>query len=327
MLPDRSPDAAFLLSGVTDAMGYTHTSLTTTYPTPFTNPTDGWCDSIDYCGITPANLVRVQGLFETGTSCAYSTDGGVTWDETTATPSGVGNGGRVAISSTSPGTFVWMSGYATGSPAAYHYFTTTNSGASWTTDTVVTGIVTPEFGSQTIVPLASDKVNGYFYAVANLGGTPNKFQFYRSADGVTWTMTSSINRSNTSPTVEEYKIEAVPGSASELYLFIVSSELYHSTDGTSTWTKVTTAEGLFGLGKPAPGYTNPVVFVMGTATIGGVQKTGVFRSDDSCATWNQVSIASQPLGANPVVIEGDQQNFGRVFVGTSGRGIYYGQPQ
>jgi hypothetical protein len=51
---------------------------------------------------------------------------------------------------------------------------------------------------------------------------------------------------------------------------------------------------------------------------------GIFRSLDQGKTWTIIGDQSTPIGNNPNVMEASKQQFGFVFVGTNGRGIYYG---
>ena len=69
----------------------------------------------------------------------------------------------------------------------------------------------------------------------------------------------------------------------------------------------------FGKGQ-AGGYT---VFIAGY--VGGTK--GIYRSDNYGANWTKL--------ANPTVelltaLAGDRQNYGRVFIGTGGRGTFVG---
>ena len=60
---------------------------------------------------------------------------------------------------------------------------------------------------------------------------------------------------------------------------------------------------------------------------------GLFRSDDATslkgdaaqATWVEISTKQQVL-SNVTYLEGDSLTFGKIYVGTGGRGILYGQP-
>ncbi|MBW7940778.1 MAG: hypothetical protein H3C63_18805 [Candidatus Omnitrophica bacterium] len=80
---------------------------------------------------------------------------------------------------------------------------------------------------------------------------------------------------------------------------------------------------LVALGKPAPCSSYPTLFVYGTIH----KTTGVFRSIDEGKTWMRINSDSQPIGNSPECMAGDRRLFGRVFIGTNGRGIYVGTPQ
>ncbi|MBD0390086.1 MAG: hypothetical protein ICV54_27170, partial [Nostoc sp. C3-bin3] len=43
-------------------------------------------------------------------------------------------------------------------------------------------------------------------------------------------------------------------------------------------------------------------------------------------TWINIGSLDQPIGNEPNVMEASWQQFGLVFIGTNGRGIYYGTP-
>jgi hypothetical protein len=69
----------------------------------------------------------------------------------------------------------------------------------------------------------------------------------------------------------------------------------------------------------APSQNYPAVFVAGT--IGGVY--GFFRSDDQGATWTRVNDDQHQYGSI-WAMAGDPKVYGRLYVGTSGRGIICG---
>jgi xyloglucan-specific exo-beta-1,4-glucanase len=50
------------------------------------------------------------------------------------------------------------------------------------------------------------------------------------------------------------------------------------------------------------------------------------RSDDAAASWSHINDAEHEYGRRFRVIAGDPRVFGRVYLGTDGRGILYGEP-
>ena len=75
-------------------------------------------------------------------------------------------------------------------------------------------------------------------------------------------------------------------------------------------------------GKAAPGNSVPTGFAIGK--INGVE--GIFRSLDGCATWERINDVKTGFGTGER-IEGDPRIFGRVYLGTNGRGVIYGDPK
>jgi hypothetical protein len=77
----------------------------------------------------------------------------------------------------------------------------------------------------------------------------------------------------------------------------------------------------FGFGKAAPGADAPALFLVGV--IEGVR--GVFRSDDSARSWARINDDQHQWGL-VLHVTGDPKVYGRVYVGTHGRGTLYGDP-
>ena len=102
----------------------------------------------------------------------------------------------------------------------------------------------------------------------------------------------------------------------------LSGGLYHSTDSGASFTRIGSVESasLVGLGMAAPGATPSAVFVAGR--IEGV--SGIFRSDDVGATWSRINDDAHQFGTIDV-IAGDPRVYGRIYLGSAGRGILYGE--
>lgn len=85
-----------------------------------------------------------------------------------------------------------------------------------------------------------------------------------------------------------------------------------------------TSASAIGCGKAAPGASYQTLYLIGT--VKGV--TGVFRSTDKGATWTRVDDRAHQWGAigSQGVITGDPDTYGRVYIGTNGRGLQHGDP-
>ena len=73
----------------------------------------------------------------------------------------------------------------------------------------------------------------------------------------------------------------------------------------------------FGMSRQASG--PPAAYLAGSVN----DTRGLFRSDDAGATWSEISDAKHQF-ATVQAITGDPRVYGRVYVGTNGLGIVYG---
>ncbi|WP_235782325.1 hypothetical protein [Phocaeicola paurosaccharolyticus] len=87
-----------------------------------------------------------------------------------------------------------------------------------------------------------------------------------------------------------------------------------------TMDKVSTIYG-FGFGKAKPGNNYPALYLIGVVN----GQYGFFRSDDTARTWVRINDDQHQYGL-VLHICGDMQEYGRVYVGTHGRGIIMGAP-
>ncbi|MDQ3785797.1 MAG: xyloglucanase, partial [Actinomycetota bacterium] len=286
------PSGAPLVSGLGDIGGFRHDSLTTVPSKMFTQPVFTSTTSLDYAENNPSVMVRAGNFTDADrpndSHVAFSTDGGANWFQGTE-PGGVNEGGTVAAAADGS-RFVWA---PKGQPVHY----SVGFGTSWT----------PSQGLPTDAVVESDRVNpAKFYGFA-------AGRFYVSTNGgATFTPTAATGLPSTA------KFKALPGKDGDIWL-AGDTGLYHSTDSGASFTKLSTVAKAVsvGFGKAAPGRTNPALFTM--ATIDGV--TGVFRSDDNGATWVRINDDQHQYGNAGDAITGDPRVYGRVYLGTNGRGI------
>ena len=167
-------------------------------------------------------------------------------------------------------------------------------------------------------PLAADKVNGntfYYYSDGKV---------YRSDNGG-----ASFSIVNSSLPSENWSmLKTVPGSR-EVWVSLNGYGLYRSIDGGITFVRNAKVERayLFAHGKPQAKSTIPALYLYGKITGMDVHAaSGIFRSLDNGNTWTSIGSPHMPIGDDPNVMEASSQQFGLVFIGTNGRGIYYGTP-
>ena len=290
------PTGALVLSGVGDIGGFRHDDLTVSPPDGMSdNPIFGNTNSVDFAEGMPAVVVRVGTSSSGGGTGAYSTDGGTTWtpfaNAPAATGTSVPSSGSIAVSADGS-TFVWV---PQGGTPSY----SRDDGTTWTACA----------GLASGVQVSSDRVNASkFYA----GG---RGKMYASTDGgMTFTQVTAPAAGRPRP---------VFGIEGDLWV-PTSSGLLHSQDSAATFVSVpqVNVANAVGFGMAAPGQTYPAVYLAGEVN----NVWGTFRSDDAGATWTEID-DPQHLFGYINCLTGDQRQYGRVYLGTSGRGIVYGDPQ
>jgi xyloglucan-specific exo-beta-1,4-glucanase len=299
------PTGAPLISALGDLDGFVHTSLTSVPSAMFNSPNLSSGDSVDYAQLQPATIIRTGDIDKTQSGnanvnrFAFSTNGGSSWFQASAEPSGVTGGGQGAIAADASSA-LW-------SPAGTGVYYTTTYGSSWTASTgIPAGAV-----------IASDRVSPKVYYGYSAG------TFYVSTNGgAGFTATAATGL----PTTGTVSIKAVAGTAGDVWLTGGSSTgtsgIWHSTNSGASFTKLSSATAAInlGFGKSAAAGGYPALYAI--ATVNGVQ--GIFRSDDTGATWTRINDNAHQWGNIGAAITGDPRIYGRVYVGTNGRGIVYG---
>jgi hypothetical protein len=285
---------ANLLSGVGDIGGFTHLDITKTPAAGMmSNPIFSTTTGLDFAQSSPLLMARTgyNGADQFG---AYSSDGGLTWTPFAAMAPGTTQGAGYIAVSADGSTFVWAPSDA---PTVF----STNQGATWKASN----------GAPSNSPLIADRVNRLkFYAVAGQS-------LYVSTDGGATFTATTAGLPGTGTLVASFAGEG------DLWLASASG-LYRSTDSGSTFAAIAGVQQAYsvGFGMAATGASYPAVYLLGQ--VGGVQ--GFFRSTDAAATWSQINDSQHQYGNASLVI-GDPRIFGRVYIGTNGLGIIYGDPQ
>jgi hypothetical protein len=291
-----------LMSAIGDRDGYRHDDFTQSPSLgrlgQNTGMAEGTCDDID-TAFNDANyqvrLTRVSPYVQ------YSNNNGVTWNwvSSTGVSGSTSGGGNLAISA--DGTKIV---YEPGGTGRVIY--STRSGSTWSSWSAP-ATNRPANGAKIVADLVAPQT---FYAY--VGSTVS-----RSTDGgANWTIMTT-----TAPSGGNW-IRALPGQAGHLVMSLGNNGLWRSTNGGANWSQlgsgvVTTANQVgVGIG-PTPG-SYPSIYVGGSVS----GQTGFFRSDDQGATWMMISDLSHQYGW-VTVIQGDPRIYGRLYVGTNGRGILY----
>jgi photosystem II stability/assembly factor-like uncharacterized protein len=316
---------ANLLSAVGDYGGFVHWDLDKPAPEgasspPVFNNTSG----IACAENKPEVIVRVGVCSHhhlPGFNISYSLDSGKTWQPpatqpATQTAAGPGGGagrgpssGSISVSSDGA-TWVWV---PQNSPA----FFTTDKGATWTQSK----------GVPNNTRIVADRVNPKkFYAMSLFEG-----KLFLSADGAATFIEQPITLPDGLPQRRgsrgdsrggQDRLYATPGREGDLWLAAFNG-LYHSTDTGKTFTRMDGVSELhgFGFGKAAPGKSDPALYMIGIVN----GQRGILRSDDWARTWTRINDDQHQWGL-VLQITGDPKLYGRVYVGTHGRGILYGDP-
>lgn len=320
---------AALFSGVADMHGFRHDTLAQHPEATYENGAFGDTTGLDFSEADPSIVVRVGSAPGPGgrtdsaeTRAAYSADNGRTWIPFAAPPAGAVNG-KVAVSATlQPNGYPVIVWAPQGDVFPHRSL---DGGATWQPVSGAPNRTTLQlwFPSQAI---ASDRVDGTLFYLYKYTERANQATIYRSTDaGATWQAAAQ-----NLPDSYEHAVKAVPGRRGEVWLR-AAGQLLRSRDAGDTFVAIANIDQVndFTFGKAAPGQPHPTVFVSGR--VKGVE--GLFRSDDAlglpgdaaAATWVNLATAEQTL-SSVKYLEGDRRHFGRVYVGTGGRGILYGQP-
>ncbi|MFD0353338.1 RICIN domain-containing protein [Streptomyces sp. NPDC127110] len=287
------PGGATVITSMGDQGGFRHDSLTEVPAGRLENPSILHSTDIDFAQSNPSMMVRVgKAGAQDG---AYSADGGRSWNGFKSEPVGSADSGHIALAADGSA-IVWTE-------AGQVPYRSTDKGTTWSK---VSGL-----GADAVV-VADRSSAGTFYSLA--GGV-----LHASTDG-------GATFSARATGLPAGRLTAVPGIAGDLWIAAGSKGLLHSTDGGRTFTTLATVRSAsaLGFGKAAPDASYQALYLIGTVK----DVTGVFRSTDKGATWLRINDDAHQWGnfAGLGIITGDPDTYGRVYIGTNGRGLQYGDP-
>jgi len=309
------PQGAPLLSGVADVDGFRHHSLEEFPKQRMIGPggQDGDVSGLDFCEANPNIVVRVGEERGGKFRGAISEDNGEHFKLFPKLPFPTAHSGRVVLAASDCQRAIWL-------PEDAPPYLTSDGGKSWQRSLGAPERVLSDRWNYT-QPLASDRVNSaQFYLY--LGG-----RFFGSSDGgrsFDHTATLPAPPFDSRQGLPGPSIKSTPGIRGQVFVCLQDSGLFRSDDAGHSFAKLALVDHcqLFALGRPAPGSALPTWFVYGTVQ----GKAGIFRSTNLGESYQRIDVASQPIGDQAMVMEGDPRVFGRVYIGTNGRGIFYGEP-
>lgn len=310
---------ARLVSGIGDYGGFTHFDLNRPDPLgSHANPHFGNTNGVTGAWLKQELIVRVGTLFghQPGARpISYSEDGGRNWTMCASLPTAKARNGHIAVSADGS-SWVWT-------PDRSDAFLTRDRGTTWQ----------PCLGLPKNIRVIADKQNPQrFYAIDAVAEI-----LYSSEDGgATFhadTLNLTVKRTRRAPSAQpahradprggQDRIYSTPGREKELWIAAYDG-LYRSTaqEGFDfrALDKVRTLYA-FGFGKAKPGSDYPALYIIGVVN----GQYGFFRSDDAAASWVRINDDAHQYGL-VLHICGDMQEYGRVYVGTHGRGIVTGVP-
>lgn len=316
-----SPPAGVpLVTSVGDQGGWRHVSLDKA-PANTHRPDVGTTLAIDVAWGNPAVFVRAHNAANAAkTTGGISIDSAKTWTDFATQPAGIvipteanqwngkGGGTRSIALNASGSTIVWTA------PGTAGAFVSRDRGATWK----LAGGIAP--GAYGVTPVG-DKVNPARIYLLDLPGG----QILTSNDtGATFAAGAGVLKLDDWE-AENAQIWTVPGH--EGHVMVAADHawggggLYVSTNGGTSVRRVTNVASATRVttGRPPEGKTYPAVYIVGK--VGSVY--GFFRSDDSLKTWTRINDDQHQFGTIHQIV-GDPRVFGRLYVGTEGRGVVYG---
>lgn len=290
--------AAPVISALGDIGGFRHDDLTSAVNSTYFVPNGLHTRGMDFAGLKPNLIVRSADRAPHG---FYSEDAGKTWTAFASAPPTITTRDYqtmgIAVSADGA-TWVWM-------PRNSEAYVSADKGKTWVKST----------GGPTnkthIFPI-SDRVNPKRLYLFD----PQARVFYQSTDG-------GYSFKAVAQNLPEWagRVRAIAGHEGHLILGHQGG-LMRTTDGGASWATTPGVDAAWTVasGKPAPDSDYPALFIWGR--IAGVE--GFFLSPDQGVSWHRLGDDRLKFGSVRGVMTGDPKVYGRLYVGTDGRGVIIG---
>jgi hypothetical protein len=329
-----SPEkGARVITAIGDYGGFVH--YNPDKPSPegnFDHPRFGNTNSVACAENHPEIIVRVGRATNDnpGQHIGFSTNGGKSWQPVDSMPHPQASLGRIAVSCDGK-TWIWspepLRGNRIGQgpptagrprqPQVLPVYMTSDRGKTWSECEGLPG------NTRVIY----DRLNPLkCYAIDLPGG-----KLYLSSDGGHHFTSIKLNLPGKLPEQGANRgdrrggqdwIYSTPAKEGDLWIAAFDG-LYHSEDAGISFSKTEKVSQIhgFGFGKEAPGMTCASLYLIGT--INGIR--GIFRSGDEAQSWVRINDDLHQWGLL-LHVTGDPKKYGRVYVGTHGRGTMVGDP-
>ncbi|MDR2858944.1 MAG: exo-alpha-sialidase [Mediterranea sp.] len=300
---------AHLITAIGDYGGFTHFDLDKPVPAgSHANPYYANTNGITGAENRNSLVVRVGTVsahHPEGKALSYSEDGGVTWSEPISMPHPQAANGHIAVSSDGH-TWIWT-------PNRMAVYFTSDKGVTWNKSE----------GIAENIRVIADRVNPMrFYAINIPTGI-----FYESKDGGLYFSTDTIlpplsrtNENRGDNRGGQDRVYATPGIEGDLWIAAYDG-LYHKSGAMLVKLDKVRRILAFGFGKEKPDASYPALYMIGI--VNGTY--GFFRSNDAAKSWVRINDDNHQYGL-VLHITGDPKKYGRVYVGTHGRGALYADP-
>ncbi len=299
-----------LYTGMGDIGCFRHDDLTRSPLGGAMKPEFSNCDAIALAAGKPEEMVRVGRSWTPGPHGAVSHDGGKSWTPFAGEPAHGEQGGDAAISADGR-VLVWA---VRGGPLAM----SADSGAHWRS-------LPDDAGGQPVQVSADTR-------------KPESFWMYHPGSGEL----DAVGAGGAITPIykggpKNGKLRIAAAQPDVLWIASDAGLFQWKTDtGNGEWIPVPGVAAAYavGFGKAAPGQVAPAIYMAGALTgtpeaapapPGQSRGGGLYRSLDDGVSWERIDDREHRY-AWIEQITGDPRVFGRVYFGTNGRGVFWGEP-